>query len=364
MSAKRPPQPPDSDGASTNGTKEWFESLKLQPGAKVAIVTHDTPDPDAIGAALACQWILRRRFQAESTIYCKGSVSHPQNKTAVNLLNIDLRKLGDDDLSSFALRVVVDATPATWDRAGENGNKIQFDAYFDHHPKAAVPPKWPGHADYRHAGSACAIMRSVMRELGMEFDADSEDDQVVATAMVVGIRTDTEEMSADDTSEIDLLALAELHPFVAQKILRQIIRYPVPKLWYELRRKAEEEAASEGSALVTGLGFLTQESRDALAWVADDLERRDGVDTCVAFGVIEDRIVGVVRCSNPSLELNDFVHRVFGGDSMGGGKRGKAAATAPLGSFFASYTESSKAKLWEAVRVITTERAFKAASGQ
>lgn len=363
-----PKKLPDSEAtapASPNGTEEWFGSLKLklQPGAKVAIVTHDTPDPDAIGAALACQWIFRRRFQAESTIFCKGSVSHPQNKTVVNLLNIDLQRLGDDDLSSYALRVVVDATPATWNRTGESG-KIAFDAYFDHHPKATVPPKWSGHADYRHAGSACAIMRSVMRELGMEFDADSEDDQIIATAMVVGIRTDTEEMSVDDTSEIDLLALAELHPFVTQKILRQIIRYPVPKLWYELRRKAEEEAASEGSALVTGLGFLTQESRDALAWVADDLERRDGVDTCVAFGIIEDRIVGVVRCSNPTLELNDFVRRVFGEDSVGGGKRGKAAATAPLGQFFSGYTESSKAKLWDAVRIITTERAFKAASGQ
>ena len=360
MSAKKSPDP---DAANTNGTKEWFESLKLQPGAKVAIVTHDTPDPDAIGAALACQWLFRRKFQVESTIFCKGSVSHPQNKTVVNLLNIDLRKLGEDDLSSYALRIVVDATPATWSRTGESG-KIAFDAYFDHHPKATVPQKWSGHADYRHAGSACAIMRSVMRELGMEFDADNEDDQIVATAMVVGIRTDTEEMSVDDTSEIDLLALAELHPFVTQKILRQIIRYPVPKLWYELRRKAEEEAASEGSALVTGLGFFTQESRDALAWVADDLERRDGVDTCVAFGIIEDRIVGVVRCSNPTLELNDFVRRVFGEDSVGGGKRGKAAATAPLGLFFSSYTDSSKAKLWDAVRIITTERAFKAASGQ
>lgn len=354
--------PPDSD-ANTNGTKEWFESLRLQPGAKVAIVTHDTPDPDAIGAALACQWLFRRKFQAEPAIFHRGSVSHPQNKTVVNLLNIDLRRLGADDLSGFALRIVVDATPATWDRTGENG-KIAFDAYFDHHPKATVPPNWSGHADYRHAGSACAIMWSVMRELGMEFEADSEDDQIVATAMVVGIRTDTEEMSADDTSEIDLRALAELHPFVTQKILRQIIRYPVPKLWYELRRKAEEEASWEGSTLVTGLGFLTQESRDALAWVADDLERRDGVDTCVAFGIIEDRIVGVVRCSNPSLELNELVRRVFGGDSLGGGKRGKAAATAPLGSFFANYTEASKAKLWDAVRIITTERAFKAASGQ
>lgn len=346
-------------------TRGWFESLALQPGSKVAVVMHDTPDPDAIGAALCLQWIFRKRFQADTTILYKGSVSHPQNKTAVNLLTIELQRLTDGvaglDEDDYALRVVVDATPGTWDRTGDH--QVEFDAYFDHHPKADVPKGWKGHADYRHAGSCCAIMWDVMRELEMEFDPDSEEDQVVATAMVVGVRTDTEELSADDTSECDLRAIAGLHPFVIQKILRQIIRYPIPKHWYDLRDAAKEAAKEETNVLVTGLGYLTQESRDALAWVADDLARRDGVDTCVAFGIIDDRIVGVVRCSNPSVGLNEFVDRVFG-ESTGGGKRGKAAASAPLGPFFGAYTDGTKPFLWETVVASITERAFQAATGK
>ena len=61
-------------------------------------------------------------------------------------------------------------------------------------------------------------------------------------------------------------------------------------------------------------------------------------------------------------EASDLVREHFPAGSNG--KRGKAAASAPLGSFFANYTESSKTKLWDAVRGIMMERAFRAASGQ
>ena len=344
-------------------TKKWFDSLELTASSKVAIVTHETPDPDAIGSAMCLQWILRKKFQCEASIFYSGSVSHPQNKTMVNLLSIDMKRLAtmlEED--GYVLKVVVDATPATWSRTGDPGG-MEFDAYFDHHPKAASPKGWKGHADYRHYGSCCTIMWEIMRELDLSFDTENEEDQGIASAMVVGIRTDTDEMSSDDTGEPDLQALSGLHPYVTQKILRQIIRYPVPKHWYALRKLAEDAVKEDGNTMATGLGFLTQESRDALAWVADDLSRRDGIDTCVVFGIINDRIVGVVRCSNPSVELNEFVDRVFG-ESTGGGKRGKAAASAPLGAFFGNYTEQTKDSIWNAVSNLTIERVFQVASGK
>ncbi len=352
-----------SEQKSDSNTKEWFDSLDLVASSKVAIVMHDTPDPDAIGSAMCLQWILRKRFQCDASIFYNGSVSHPQNKTMVNLLSIDMKRLSamvaDEE---YALKLVVDATPATWSRTGEHAD-LKFDAYFDHHPKATPPKGWKGHADYRHYGSCCTIMWEIMQELDLSFDAENEEDQGIASAMVVGIRTDTDEMSSDDTSEPDLQALSGLHPYVIQKILRQIIRYPVPKHWYELRKLAEDAAKEESSTIATGLGFLSPESRDALAWVADDLARRDGISTCVAFGIINDRIVGVMRCSSPTLELNEFVDKVFG-ESTGGGKRGKAAASAPLGPFFGKYTEHTKEFIWSAVSSLTIERVFQAASGK
>lgn len=348
---------------NSNGTKAWFSSLKLKPSAKIAIVMHDSPDPDAIGAALCIQWIMKRQFQAESVLFHGGSVSHPQNRTLVNLLNIDLKRVATliEEQAEYDLKLVVDATPSTWCRT--NSLDIEFDAYFDHHPKADVPKGWKGHADYRTIGSSCTIMWAVMRELGLGFEEGNEDDAAVATAMVVGIRIDTEEASSDDTTEIDLEAITALHPFVIQKTLRDIIRYPIPKYYYDLRQRAQEASQVNDNVLVAGVGFLSQESRDALAWVADDLSRRDSVDTCVVFGVISDQIIGVVRCSNPSLQLNAFIEQVFG-PSTGGGKRGKAAASAPLGAFFGAYSDSTKDAVWQAVTGMIAERVFHAASGQ
>ena len=346
-----------------SGTKAWFSSLELQPGSKVAIVMHDSPDPDAIGAALCVQWIMKRKFQAESALFHGGSVSHPQNRTMVNLLNVDLKRASAlaEEQAEYDLKLVVDATPSTWCRTGEL--EIELDAYFDHHPKADVPKGWKGHADFRAVGSSCAIMWAVMQELGLEFEEGNEEDSAVATAMVVGVRIDTDEASSDDTTETDLEAIAALHPFVIQKTLREIIRYPIPKYYYDLRHRAQEAAQVRDNVLVAGVGFLSQESRDALAWVADDLSRRDSVDTCVVFGVINDQITGVVRCSNPSLQLNAFIEQVFG-PSTGGGKRGKAAASAPLGPFFGVYSDVTKGALWQAVTGIIAERVFHAASGE
>jgi len=347
-----------------NRTKEWFDSLELIASSRVAVVMHDTPDPDAIGSAMCLQWILRKKFQCEVTIFYNGSVSHPQNRTMVNLLSIEMERIATmtEEDGEYALKLVVDSTPSTWSRSGDYKD-MSFDAYFDHHPKASLPKGWKGHSDYRHYGSCCTIMWEIMQELGLCFDTENEEDQGIASAMVVGIRTDTDEMSSDDTGEADLHALSELHPYVTQKILRQIIRYPVPKHWYDLRKQAEDAAKSDSNTMATGLGFLSNESRDALAWVADDLARRDGIDTCVAFGIIDDRIVGVVRCSSPTLELNEFVDRVFG-ESTGGGKRGKAAASAPLGPFFGNYTDQTKESIWSAVSDLTVERVFQAASGK
>lgn len=346
----------NGDAEGKPGAREWFDSLELSPDSKIAIVTHDTPDPDAIGAAMCLVWVFRKKFQVEAHIFHNGSVSHPQTKTMVNLLNVGMKRLPTlvEDEKEYALKIAVDSTPGTWSRARDH--EIGFDAYFDHHPKAHVPKSWKGYADYRNTGSCCAQMWQIMGEIGLSFDEADEEDHLVATAMMVGIRTDTEEMSTEDTTETDLSAVTALHSFVVQKALRNIIKYPIPKYYFELRKLAESNAEERDNILVVGLEFLASESRDALAWLADDLTRRDSIDTCVAYGLIDDQLVGVVRCTNPSYELNEFISRVFG-EGTGGGKRGKAAASAPLGPFF-RYTDNTKDVVWAAVSKIVVDRVF------
>ena len=350
------------DDKAAPSSKEWFESVSS--GSRAAIVTHDTPDPDALGSALAVQWILRRKHGIESDIFHGGEVSHPQNRTMVNLLGISLEfvdKLLAEE-GEYSPKIVVDANPKSWSRNGV-GDKIKFDAYFDHHPKVTPPKSWGGHADCRSIGSCCSLLWSVIKDLGLEFSADNEDDVTVATAMMVGIRTDTDEMSSDNTTALDFEALMALHPFKDQKLLAKIINYPIPKYFFDMRREAYEAAKVEDSVMVAGIGYLTPERRDVMPWLADDFSRRDGIETCVVFGIVGDHLVGVVRSSNPSVEIKGFLGKIFGPDA-GGGKTGKGAASVPLGYFSnRAASDATKEAVWSAASACVSESVFRAATG-
>ena len=85
--------------------------------------------------------------------------------------------------------------------------------------------------------------------------------------------------------------------------------------------------------------------------------RREMTEAIVAFRA---NLLGVRR----QKKLLDDVTRAVFGESTGGGKRGKAAASAPLGPFFGNYTEQTKESIWNAVYGLTMERVFQAASGK
>ena len=66
----------------------------LSKGGKVAIFTQDNPDPDAIGSAHGLAWLIKKlNSSVSTTIFYGGEISHPQNRTLVNLLNISMKKV-------------------------------------------------------------------------------------------------------------------------------------------------------------------------------------------------------------------------------------------------------------------------------
>ena len=72
-----------------------LEIIKNLDGSKVAIWIS-SPDPDALGSAMGLQWLLSKN-NITSDIWFKGLISHAQNKTMVNILNITLLNLDNDD---------------------------------------------------------------------------------------------------------------------------------------------------------------------------------------------------------------------------------------------------------------------------
>jgi len=150
-----------SIGPAGRPTRRLQRRLRSLEGP-LAIVTHDNPDPDAIGSAIAlCRLAEIAGLEAEACYY--GRISHQENLAFVNLLGYELRKLRPDtDLSAFGSIALVDHA-----RPGVNDGlppETQVDMVLDHHP-----PREPVDAPYADlrtdAGATSTLLTDHLRRL-------------------------------------------------------------------------------------------------------------------------------------------------------------------------------------------------------
>ena len=73
------------------GASEVLRRLGDEVKAKVLIVCHDNPDPDALASALAMKHLCDSLGHT-STIIHGGMIEHQQNRAMVKLLSMDIRK--------------------------------------------------------------------------------------------------------------------------------------------------------------------------------------------------------------------------------------------------------------------------------
>ena len=56
-------------------------AIEKRGSARIAIFTHPSPDPDAIGSQMGLAWLLRKSHDnIEVDCFYDGHVSHPQNQ--------------------------------------------------------------------------------------------------------------------------------------------------------------------------------------------------------------------------------------------------------------------------------------------
>ena len=74
------------------GASEVLRRLNEEENAKVLIVCHDNPDPDALASALAIKHLCES-IGHEPTIVHGGMIEHQQNRAMVKLLEMDVRRI-------------------------------------------------------------------------------------------------------------------------------------------------------------------------------------------------------------------------------------------------------------------------------
>ncbi len=337
----------------------------LEPGIQVAILTQDNPDPDAMGSALGVSYLCSRLNPEidEVNIYYGGAISHPQNKTMVNVLGLPMRKMKTFVPEEHGLVIVVDV--ASTGRKNLQSTDVKPDIIIDHHrddPDGDYLLK-----DIRPIGATCTIVTSYLREYGLDLESNEESslDNIskIATALLVGIKTDTAELTSPNVTPLDFQCYEYLLKLAERKKLYQIINYTIPHYLYQLKATAYDALEIQHAVVVAGVGIIPPSQRDAIPIIADELLRMEGIETVVVYAIVGDRIVSSLRTTNDGIEMNSFCHQVFG-EEFSGGKMGCGGAAVPLGFMTPddNSTEKTRDSVWEAVRAVINHRVFRVAS--
>ena len=178
------PQPPEMRA------RGFAEAMTAAKGKHVLIALRGHPDPDGIACAIAQAHIAQRMGVASTTIAYCHELSHRENRALVKLLGLDLRKLKSfREVEKVDFISLVDAHELDPDYTDFEG--IETLSIVDHH-RSNIPPK-ARFVDLRlDVGATATIFVEYLQEL-TPLDADIEEDRRIATALMHGLSTDTDD---------------------------------------------------------------------------------------------------------------------------------------------------------------------------
>jgi nanoRNase/pAp phosphatase (c-di-AMP/oligoRNAs hydrolase) len=317
----------------------------------VLITGH--PDPDALGSALAHHRICTE-LGVPCTIAHVLPVSHRQNRAMVKLLNIDMLQVSKpEDLAGFKYLSLVDTS--TPEPSIDLPAELKLLSVVDHHKMAEVDA--PFHDIRPTMGASSSIYAEYLSQ-GLASLNDHRDSSRVATALLFGIQTDTNDYQLA-TSQ-DFLAAGYVRQFCDTDILKRVGKRVVTAAGMTVLGQALANLLVVRDFALAGVGKVPASERDSIATAADFIMQREDLDTVLVYGIVEDRIDGSLRTDSPSVEPATFLHTVFGkdrsGKPYGGGRSDKGGFQIPLGVLAESEDEDG---LWRIVEQIVRTRLAK-----
>ena len=316
----------------TKFLSEAKETSLSEENYTVNIVVHDAPDPDAMGSAAGVQFLLKMN-EIESVIYYRGEISHPQNKTLVNVLNMQMEKV-TDDIEDTSLTVTVDSTEM-------NSCAKKADLVIDHHKNTTTAKKKIILPQY---GACSTIVFNLIKALYPEYKHETEYIDVF-TALLLGIRTDTNDLISENMIKDDFSAYQDLLEIADKEKLQKVMNYPLPRYSYDKRLLLHKEGNSSESngVFVGGIGFIAESQRDVISVLAEEYARMDSISTALIFAIVDKSKLQVsIRSSNVSLDVGAMCKEMFGG----GGTSYKGGASIPL-NFYSSLENGERDMFWE-----------------
>lgn len=331
-----------------------------------AICAHDNPDPDALASAYGMYRILS--FLGVTAIQCYycGEISHPQNRAMRTVLKIPInpwnktleaKLINEDDKPVF---IFVDCASTA-----QKNMSIPFepDIIVDHHK--TVPSKGVL-SIHEEVGACSTLIVDLMLSLSIEhdgsvvqcFDVDVDDMKEIATALAVGIKTDTLDFLTETTTDDDFKAYKLLSRHFSDDKFQRIVNYELPPYVFDAERSAWENKTYAPPNLIAGLGYIDDSRSDCIPYLADKFMRLQGIQTVVVYGIVGNSIRGSVRTASATLDAENLLDELFG-EGNGGAKHGIGGAKAEIPNVFdlSAMDDDERARFWELIKT-NVERKF------
>ena len=299
-------------------------------GEPIVVLLTGHPDPDAIGCALAHQRICEA-LGVPCSIAHVMPVSHRENRALVKLLNVEMLQISSPaDLMPFKYYSLVDASaPET---SLDVPDHLKLLTVVDHH-RGSGRVDAPFIDIRTSMGASCSIYAEYMQQGLAPLTGERRDDARVATALLFGIQTDTDDFALATPADFTAAAYAKAH--CDADILKRVGRRTVSAAAMSVLGQALSNLVVIRDFALAGVGIVPVGDRDAIGGAADFILKREDIDTVLVYGIVEDRIDGSLRTNSPSVDPAVFLQTAFGrdreGKAYGGGRADKGGFQIPLG---------------------------------
>jgi nanoRNase/pAp phosphatase (c-di-AMP/oligoRNAs hydrolase) len=308
--------------------------LQKHRGERHLVAMRGYPDPDSIASAMAHAFLCQQ-FEIEATILYFDDISHQENRALVKKLAIEMVRYSDAfDLKAYDCMAIVDAQSVAMPGAIE---RMPLCCVVDHHkPQGDIEAEF---VDIREdAGSTCAIYAEYLQETPNALERDNPTCGRLASALLYGIRSDTDDYL--QAREIDYRGAAILAPFADRDLSLAISMQNISPRTMEVTQKAYANKVIADTFLISGVGYVRDEDRDSIGQAADYLLRREGIETAICYGIVNNQFVdGSLRTTSNVVDPDRFLKDAFGTDArgtpFGGGRADKGAFKIDLGPFAA-----------------------------
>ena len=297
------------------------ELLRLLQGRKrVLVLSHNSPDPDSMGAACGMRYLIEKTLGIPTIFGFRGDIFRAENQEMVRSLGLGMVKVEELDLARFDGVVLVDTQPGFGHTVVPEGMPI--DGVIDHH---VLPDGAPLIGEFRDVrvdvGATCSIIADYLMHLELPIP------ERVATALLYGIRTDTADLSRN-TSPLDERAYMHLMELSDRKALARISQPQLPIDYFRIFRKALNGVRIYGKVVLCSLGRT--ENPESVAELADLLLRMQDVEWVITGGLYEETYYLSVRAKSYGRDAWALLHEALKGEGSFGGHGTVGGASIPV----------------------------------